>query len=80
MDPGLPVGPNVPDGFVDFVRSGYQSLLGGILQMHAHAAWYHKWRVHRRLRPEEFGGRVYHVMEGNSIDGQPATDRYPIHS
>ena len=22
------------------------------------ASWYHKWLVHRRLRPEEFGGRV----------------------
>lgn len=23
------------------------------------ASWYHKWVVHRRVRPEEFGGRVY---------------------
>ena len=22
------------------------------------AAWYQKWSVHRRLRPEEFGGRL----------------------
>ena len=79
IDPSLPVDPNVPDGFVDFVRSGYQSLLAGILQTHAHAAWYHKWRVHRRPRPEEFGGRVYHVMNGTEIDGQPAAERYPIH-
>ncbi|MFB6167398.1 MAG: vanadium-dependent haloperoxidase [Haloferacaceae archaeon] len=77
--PGLPVDPNVPDGFVDYVRGGYQSILGGILQTHAHAAWYHKWRVHRRLRPEEFGGRVYHVVTGSRIDGQSAADRYPIH-
>ena len=79
VDSSLPVDPNVPDGFVDFVRSGYQSLLGGILQTHAHAAWYHKWRVHRRPRPEEFGGRVYHVENGTVIDGEPAADRYPIH-
>ena len=79
MSPDLPVDPNVPDGFVDYVRSGYQSMLGGILQKHAHAAWYHKWRVHRRLRPEEFGGRVYHVDAGTMIDGQPAGSRYPIH-
>lgn len=25
-------------------------------------AWYHKWVVHRRLRPEEFGGRVHHKI------------------
>ena len=79
MEPGLPTDPNVPDGFVDYVRDGYQSLLGGILQAHAHAAWYHKWRVHRRLRPEEFGGRVYHVRNKNDIGAQAATDRYPIH-
>jgi hypothetical protein len=79
MEPGLPVDPNVPAGFVDYVRSGYQSLLGGILQKHAHAAWYHKWRVHRRLRPEEFGGRVHHVTNGTMIDGQPVGTRYPIH-
>jgi hypothetical protein len=79
VDPNLPVDPNVPDGFVDFVRSGYQSLLGGILQTHAHAAWYHKWRVHRRPRPEEFGGRVYHIKNKTKIDGQPAPERYPIH-
>ena len=23
------------------------------------ASWYHKWVAHRRVRPEEFGGRVY---------------------
>ncbi len=80
MSPGLPVDPNVPDAFVDYVRGGYQSILGGILQMHAHAAWYHKWRVHRRPRPEEFGGRVYQVMNDTTINGQPAADRYPIHS
>ncbi len=26
-------------------------------------AWYHKWLVHRRLRPESFGGRIHHQME-----------------
>ncbi len=28
------------------------------------AAWYQKWLVHRRLRPEEFGGRVHNVLTG----------------
>jgi hypothetical protein len=35
------------------------------------AAWYHKWVVHRRLRPEEFGGRIHNHMTGAA--------RYPIH-
>jgi hypothetical protein len=26
------------------------------------AGWYHKWLVHRRIRPEEFGGRVHNKI------------------
>ena len=86
LDDGVPVDPNVPDAFVDYGRSAYQSLVCGIVQVHAHAAWYHKWRLHRRLRPEEFGGRVYHVREGRQnggegrqMNGESAAKRYPIH-
>ena len=78
LDEGVPVGGNVPAGFVDYSRSAYQSLVAGIVQAHKHAAWYHKWRVHRRLRPEEYGGRLYHVLEDTAINGQSAADRYPI--
>lgn len=35
------------------------------------AAWYQKWFVHRRLRPEAFAGRLHHVRAG--------TASYPIH-
>ncbi|MDF9409705.1 hypothetical protein L7E55_15340 [Pelotomaculum isophthalicicum JI] len=28
------------------------------------AAWFQKWLVHRRLRPEEFGGRVQNLLTG----------------
>jgi hypothetical protein len=35
------------------------------------AAWYHKWLVHRRLRPEEAGGRIH-----NHLTGAKA---YPLH-
>ena len=28
------------------------------------AAWYHKWLVHRRLRPEETGGRIHNHLTG----------------
>ncbi len=36
------------------------------------AAWYQKWAVHRRLRPEEFGGRIHNHLSGAA--------RYPIHA
>jgi len=35
------------------------------------AAWYRKWLVHRRLRPEEFGGRIHNYQTGAAS--------YPIH-
>lgn len=35
------------------------------------AVWFQKWLVHRRLRPEEFGGRIHNHVTG-------AAD-YPIH-
>jgi hypothetical protein len=35
------------------------------------SAWYHKWLVHRRLRPEEAGGRIHHHLIGQA--------EYPLH-
>ncbi|WP_432043355.1 hypothetical protein [Streptomyces cadmiisoli] len=37
------------------------------------AVWFQKWNVHRRLRPEEFGGRVHQQLRGQReypIDGE----------
>ena len=36
------------------------------------AVWYQKWLVHRRIRPEAFGGRIHSTMMG--------TAKYPIHA
>ncbi|MBZ5602764.1 MAG: vanadium-dependent haloperoxidase [Acidobacteriia bacterium] len=36
------------------------------------AVWFQKWFVHRRLRPEEFGGLVHNQMAGKGA--------YPIHA
>lgn len=36
------------------------------------AAWYQKWLVHRRLRPEAYGGLVHHKMTGAA--------QYPVHA
>ena len=37
--------------------------IANIAQKHA---WYQKWAVHRRLRPEEYGGRVHNHMVGDA--------------
>lgn len=36
------------------------------------AVWYQKWGVHRKLRPEEFGGRIHNHLTGAA--------NYPIHA
>lgn len=35
------------------------------------AVWFEKWFVHRRLRPEEFGGLVHNHLTGAAL--------YPLH-
>lgn len=42
--------------------------IANLAQKHA---WYQKWAVHRRLRPEEYGGRVHNHVAGDAD--------YPIH-
>ena len=38
------------------------------------AAWHKKWNVHRRLRPEEYGGRLHAVKNGDL----PTAVDYPV--
>ena len=39
-------------------------LLAAVTQVSLKATWFQKWRVHRRLRPEEFAGRVQSRLAG----------------
>ena len=45
-------------GFTTFGQPYLLYLLAVVTQVALKACWYQKWLVHRRLRPEEFGGRV----------------------
>ena len=47
-------------------------LLAAVTEVGLKAAWFQKWRVHRRLRPEEFGGRVHGHVTGLAD--------YPLHT
>lgn len=62
----------VQDGFVTFGFAEIADWVGRVTTAALKAAWYRRWLVHRRLRPEEFGGRVHHVRTG--------TTPYPIHA
>ncbi len=61
----------VESGFATFGAAHICCLLGTMCQTALLAAWYQKWMVHRRARPEEFGGRVH--------QNQLGLTNYPIH-
>lgn len=83
---GVPLNPNNPYrkgstlpnryckqlNFVEFGPSQLLSLLGEVSVRAHKAIWYQKWQVHRRIRPEEFGGRVHFNLTGTG------RNRYPI--
>jgi hypothetical protein len=54
----------VETGFATFGGPHICCLLGAACQDALKAAWYQKWSIHRRLRPEEFGGRVHQTKVG----------------
>jgi hypothetical protein len=61
----------IQTGFGTFGSPHVCCLLGHAAMSALHAAWFQKWAVHRRLRPEAFGGRV-HQMKVGAV-------QYPIH-
>jgi hypothetical protein len=59
-------------GFITFGMPHLLDLLARVSNHALKGAWYQKWVVHRRLRPEEFGGRIHNHMMGAA--------QYPINS
>ena len=62
---------NNQTGFVTFHIVDMLRMIIEVMNLALKAAWFQKWFVHRRLRPEEFGGRVHNHQIG-SVE-------YPIH-
>jgi hypothetical protein len=70
--PGIPaVQSRSCEGFVDWGPPHLLALVTEVSTRALKAVWYHKWFVHRRLRPEAFGGRVHNHVTG--------AYRYPLH-
>ncbi len=76
---GVPLNPGNPfrtatrqAGFVNSGPPQILSLIPAVTTRALAAAWYQKWFVHRRLRPEVFGARV-HFHQTNQAS-------YPIHN
>jgi hypothetical protein len=53
-------------GFETFGEPHLLSLLAEAANLALKAVWYHKWFVHRTLRPEEYGGLVHSNMIGRA--------------
>src|SRR5204862_8302848 len=72
FDPGNPyVRSRTHDGSVTFGGPHILSLLAEVATRALKAVWFQKWYVHRRLRPEEFGGRIH-------VHRNLAPGRYPF--
>jgi len=59
--------------FTTFCSPAVQDWIGRAAALALEAAWYNKWAVHRRLRPEAYGGRVYNTMTGAASYPVPAS-------
>jgi hypothetical protein len=57
-------------GFGTFGGPHILCLLTEVVSRVLKAVWFQKWFVHRRMRPEEFGGRIHNHMTGRA--------KYPI--
>jgi hypothetical protein len=64
-DPGNPyAGSPNQEGFAVFGGPHLLSLLTEVATRALKAVWFQKWFVHRRLRPEAFGGRIHNHKTG----------------
>ncbi|HEX2203962.1 MAG TPA: vanadium-dependent haloperoxidase [Longimicrobium sp.] len=87
LDPGNPYDPpgtagdsKTQAGFVTFGDVHVLEVLTEVIGQAGRAVWWQKWGVHRRLRPEEYGGRIQRqIVNGNAM-GIPASIRTSLQS
>jgi len=60
------------DAFTTFGPVEWFDLIGRAPRPAHEAVWFQKWRIHRSLRPEEYGGRVHNHLKGKFA--------YPLHA
>jgi hypothetical protein len=70
--PGTAMDSRTQAGFGTFGPIHLFQALSEVLGRAIRAVWWQKWGVHRRLRPEEYGGRVHNQITGARI--------YPLHA
>ena len=70
--PGTAMDARKQAGFATFGPIHLLQALSEVLGRALRATWWQKWGVHRRLRPEEYGGRVHNQATGART--------YPLHT
>jgi hypothetical protein len=70
--PGTAMDSKTQVGFGTFGPIHLLQTVGEVLGRAIRAVWWQKWGVHRRLRPEEYGGRVHNQITGART--------YPLHA
>jgi hypothetical protein len=70
--PGTTMDSRTQAGFGTFGPIHLLQVLSEVLGRAIRAVWWQKWGVHRRLRPEEYGGRVHNHLTGART--------YPLHA
>jgi membrane-associated phospholipid phosphatase len=86
FDAGNPyTGSRTQHGFATFGEPHVVSVLCAVTTRALKAVWFQKWFVHRRLRPEQFAGRIHHHLAGMAsypihldILGSPALDEVAV--
>jgi len=82
-DPNLPYTDSTTQGrFVTLGAADLLTLIAKAAHEALKAAWFEKWQVHLRLRPEAFGGRIHNNLVGKtsydihgSVDGVSVFER-----
>ena len=75
FDPGIPYVSDYKKqaGFGTFGPQHILTLVAEATTRAIKAAWYHKWFVHRRLRPEAFGGLIHRQLNNTVLLPPPLT-------
>ncbi|MGA1875128.1 MAG: vanadium-dependent haloperoxidase, partial [bacterium] len=61
------LGSAIQAGFVTQDIADILAMIPAVAQQALKAAWYQKWLVHRRLRPEAFGGRIHNHRQTQDV-------------
>jgi hypothetical protein len=77
--PGTAMDSKTQAPFATFGPPHLLQALGEVLGRALRAVWFQKWFNHRRLRPEEYGGRVHNQVVYN-ITGGAQGRSYPLHT